>query len=236
MLNILKRTQPSTRAQAEDRAQRLPQSPSALFVLSTITVILLGTFCCPAYGDDLEDYCEILKLCNLPCHTKNADITFKLRTYSIAGTTAKKLQKEIKAKGPVGLKGKRWDAFFKWKIKWKWHTYAGRALFVATQSFLDAELIIPEAQNQESFSPAMKKSWDNYYCTLLRHEENHFKNAKEGYPTVSAAVRKAYDLNPKLKSKEANQVARRALNKIRKADLKYDRDTEHGKREGLRLE
>jgi predicted secreted Zn-dependent protease len=163
------------------------------------------------------------------------DDVFKF--YDVRGSTAAELRAEIARLGPVS-EGTRHQGLTNWRITWQTVTTSDRGKCSATAANVTyaVEIVIPRWVNEVGAPQALSTSWRTYLTGLLRHEHGHRDIAEEGVEEVRRVLK-----NPV--SQATCAAAAAALNGAGKAIVdktgarqrQYDKDTDHGRGQGVRL-
>lgn len=125
--------------------------------------------------------------------------------YEISGDTGRALKLMMKENGPKGF----W-AYTRWYVRWSSNCNVSVRI---TYTY-------PRLKDRETVPVALLRQWDRMMVKLVQHEENH---GQHGINAAKEIRRK--------NCKNANAIIRKwdAIGK------KYDRQTEHGKNEGIYL-
>lgn len=139
------------------------------------------------------------------------------------------------------VKGKNIEELFKNLNKHKWW---GRYRAYPSYSFKEKggvvneftlkskpEIIMPKWSNYTKASKAEKKSWDDMYKALMKHESNHHDIFQKEATAWQKAMDKVVDLNKKNALREWEKFDKATQNK----QDAYDAKSDHGKKEGVIL-
>ena len=138
-------------------------------------------------------------------HAANPSIKTTFKYYKIKGDTAQNLKRQMKRKGPRGY----W-AYAKWNVKWS----------SKCKVKVSIKITMPQWQNKSEAPATLQKKWSKMISALKKHELNH---GNHGINAAKELVSK--------KCKNAKKIVR----KWAKQDKIYDRKTNHGRKEGVRL-
>lgn len=133
-------------------------------------------------------------------------IIAKTKYYSISGTTSRELKNQMKRKGPRGY----W-AYAGWHVRW-----SGDCRITVEISYE-----YPKWKNRNEAPAALRTSWDRMMTALMKHEQQH------GQHGINAA--REID-----KSKCAGDP-RKITSKWARQDKTFDRQTNHGRNQGVVL-
>lgn len=158
--------------------------------------------------------------------------------YPVYGSNAKQLRDQMRAKGPAGDDGGRYDAYTRYYVKWRF-TYrkTGNNCAIRTVKVtVDTKYDYPEWRDYADASPQMQQNWNNYMAKLKAHERGH---AMHGINCANEIDDMLSQLPPMdscgILGKTANDKAYAILNKYRNEDVVYDDTTDHGRKQGVML-
>ncbi|MEM7241987.1 MAG: DUF922 domain-containing protein [Pseudomonadota bacterium] len=132
-------------------------------------------------------------------------ISEKTKFYKIAGTTPAALLAEMNAKGPQGFWG-----YSSWYVRWT----GGCKVSV------EVTYTMPKLKSKTGMSGELIKEFDRFYAALWAHEKTH------GGHGISAA-----EEIERAGCKNGNAI----IKKWNAEDAKFDKRTDHGKKEGVYL-
>lgn len=167
-------------------------------------------------------------------HFNSGDFNLQIKFYDLQAATLDGLREEVRRKGPFDLSGIKREGLTEWSITWAWPLDTdGSPRFRETKSRADVVVTLPCARSFDLFKPELKRKWQRYQHAMYAHEFRHVQIADAHYKEVAREISSKADLTA---TKQANIVATRIVARIRKMDADYDRQTEHGRREGVKLE
>lgn len=180
----------------------------------------------------------VLMLClNTSVLKAEPSIDIRTRFYTVSGTDSASIHRSIQRNGPIGNDGRRYHAYTQWKIDWNYRWTQTQLNCRLSQLSVDLEIhyLLPELQAVESLPSRLRNNWERYYTALYRHEQQHsdygIQAAQELEQQLSAiGVRPCGELEDEL-----IQSAQRVLDKYRELEKAFDRDTDHGIRQGVML-
>jgi len=164
----------------------------------------------------------------------------KLVKYLIEGDTASELQSQMKKLGPIDQhEGKRFAGSTNWDLRWNYLMAPqpdGRCQLQQVAITLQVTMTLPEWQPKHRADQLLKSHWPAFLAALTNHEMGHRANGVR----AAFAVRDALAAVVPAESCQqlgdtANAVAKAAMESRQGADVEYDRQTEHGVRQGVRL-
>ncbi len=165
----------------------------------------------------------------------------KTNYYKISGTTADALRAQMNLLGPLDKNGQRNDAKTDWYVNWhyEWHydtpTQNGCHLTLASTT-VTITSTLPEWTNETQSTPELQTVWNNYMAHLETHEAGHAENGKSTAMDVEKAL---YSVSPQpnclILKALLEKAAKEVINLHNAWDIKYDRDTDHGKTQDARF-
>ena len=126
--------------------------------------------------------------------------------YSISGSTTRELKQQMRRKGPGGF----W-ARADWRVSW----------FAGCQVTVEIKYQYPKWENRSGAPADVRRKWDRMMKALVRHEEQHGRHGINAGNEIDQS--KCSGSPKKITEKWARQ------------DKIYDRQTKHGKTEGVVL-
>ena len=170
----------------------------------------------------------------------NASSAISIQTsfYAVSGNDSSSIHRSIQLNGPVGKNGKRYHAVTKWNTQWsyRWIETGSLCRLTRVDVDLDVEYLLPELTSINSKPERLKKNWEKYFQALFKHEQQH-KNY---------GVQAANELEKELLSIKDQQTctmleallastARKVLDKYDRIEKEFDRVTNHGLNQGIKL-
>ena len=155
--------------------------------------------------------------------------------YDIGGKSAPDIRKKLNHRGIRWTDGKVYDAVTKWHVRWnyRYERVDGRCQITSVTTHVDVVIKMPRWTGQNEADEALKDRWDNYFRALHGHELGH---RNFGIKAAAEIEREISELDPSLDCAElgaaANAIGHRILDKYRRLEIAYDRETRHGYTEG----
>ncbi len=158
--------------------------------------------------------------------------------YYIDGPSASVLAAQIDKNGPPGADGNRYAGKIKWDVQWKFK----REQTGATCGIKEVAVAVgiaqtlPRWRGEPNGAAALKKRWQEFVVALKRHEDGHKEHGLAAAREIEAALLAAKPAsNCEDLSIAANSAAEGIVKKYKKLDEDYDRQTDHGRRQGATL-
>lgn len=159
--------------------------------------------------------------------------TLRVVYYFLHGD-APQLDREMLERGPADHHGRRRFALTSWNISWRWPQKDGFPVLERAGCKLHITVTLPRWYPLRSVDDRAKQAWGEFTRKLAAHEKRHIEIAEERFPNVCKALHDAAASGRRLTQFEANRLAQRELQKIRKAEELFDRATDNGRAEGVR--
>ena len=158
-------------------------------------------------------------------------INESVHKYRISGLTADELRREMDRKGPAGVGGRRFDAYTAWWVNWnyRWWESSTECRLTAVTTRMRVSFTLPEWDQYDRGSLALKQQWDRYYRALYAHEKGHrdfgLRAAREIEQVIWNVGRR--ETCGQLE-REANAAAQATLDHYIRLEKQYDIETAHG--------
>ena len=191
----------------------------------------------------------LLSLVNLAgCHirlgvnnepaTESAVIRIKQNDYTITGNSAAALRAQMEKNGPI-YSERTWWAATHWAYDWDVdcrHTSAG-VVPVDVQVSLDVRYNLPHWENQAAADAALSANWRSCFTAIRIHEDQHgliaIRHAEILRHRLSALPPCASCQDLKAKARAIWQTL---YNEVKQQQEEFDRNSQHGRLTGIRLE
>ena len=158
--------------------------------------------------------------------------------YDISGRTARDLLEQMQAKGPADPSGSRFPAYTKWRVSWnfRYESTPGSCKLTELTASVEGTMTLPHWVDADNAPAPLAKEWRNFVAALRVHENGHYAHGEEAADEVQAlagSIQPAADCSDL--TREIDDRAESVLDKYRALDAKYDRDTNHGEKQGAVL-
>lgn len=147
--------------------------------------------------------------------------------YDVDGEDAAAVRTALDAVRPTDRNdGERVDALTHWAMRWRWTgTRRGRCNLASARVTVSAMVTLPRLAHPDLAPAPLVAQWNQYLAALEAHEAGHVRYAYAHRAMVLDAIRRATCAT-------ASAAAQATLTAIMAHDLDYDRDTQHGRRQG----
>ena len=175
-------------------------------------------------------FCSFALLAPSCVHANEPDITF----YEISGNSANSLRKQMNEKRPQEANGERFDALTRNRIvyTYRYGPTANGCKFTEFSTQLETKITMPRWVDADPMSKLGQK-WQIYYQALYRHELGHRDIALNSLKELEEAGRNFESSNKCDSIAEAFKLIYSSiLQKYKLQNLKYDQETDHGKKNG----
>jgi predicted secreted Zn-dependent protease len=179
-----------------------------------------------------------LLLCFLAAPAAAERNDFDLEHYVVHGATARALRAELDAKGPLGETGRRGDGYTRWSISWTYGLDFAGGVCTASRINVDLSIhmILPRWEKASAPEPGLVALWNRYFAALRVHEDGHRDLAVSAAREVRRALaRERGAADCEALKKRMNSKANSLLDRLRRDQAAYDRATDDGKKQGVRL-
>ncbi|MGR3548639.1 MAG: DUF922 domain-containing protein [Roseovarius sp.] len=132
-------------------------------------------------------------------------VTETIKTYPVSSTSLAELAKEMDKKGPKGY----W-AYTEWYVRW-----TGDCKLSVT-----VDIILPKHKNPSKMPADVRKKFDAMLVALTEHERQHGRHGIAAAQEIEAAGCSGGD---------------GIIKKYNAVDIKFDKVTDHGRKEGVTL-
>ena len=148
--------------------------------------------------------------------------------YEVAPTSKSNLLKTLNNSSPIKENGEVFHGYTKYNIAWRfwWKFNGNKCAFTKVETTLKLKYTMPQLRSSKA---EIKAVWSNWYPNLERHEKGHGKLAKDIANEIDRSLLAiAPKANCNILEKSGNDLAYKLMNKLKKANQKYDAITNHG--------
>jgi predicted secreted Zn-dependent protease len=215
---------------------------SAKCVIGVCLAVLCAT---PVFGDGgtatttikLTKFIESSPVLRQPELPPRVKVTEKFNLYEIDGASPYELRAQMKRNGTTWNDGKIYAALTTWDIRYHYDIKSSNGRYYLDSIKTDVDIVfhLPRLVPQKA-SLQLTTSWNDYLTHLKTHEYGHRDIAvdigQEIYLGLSslgtASSRKELD-------DSANKLVREKFQQLKQAQVDYDLETHHGKKQGAVL-
>lgn len=155
--------------------------------------------------------------------------------YDITGNSAHALRRQLNAKGPLDVSGKRFDAYTRWRVQWhdRYRPTASGCEFTSVTVSVEGTIIMPRWADESDAPQALEQDWNRYVAALHRHEQGHYVHGLDAAREIGALGQSFHAAGdcPAFVA-DFNRQASAIIKRYAAMDETYDRDTDHGKTQG----
>ncbi len=190
---------------------------------------------------DHHKHCLFLLVILLIVHTRQAhsapDINLNKTFYDISGTNITAIHESLQRNGPLAKSGKRFHASTHWNISWsyRWIESNQQCRLNKTDISVQVDMLLPRLKNRDSLDEKVRTKWDQYIAALTAHEQQHQAFGQEAANEIERLLLNTPAMNCFRMEKHLNERAQEILAKYKNLEEQFDRDTEHGAKDGVVL-
>ncbi|MCK5666610.1 MAG: DUF922 domain-containing Zn-dependent protease [Thiotrichaceae bacterium] len=176
----------------------------------------------------------------LACKFAVAAPAVKIQTsyYSVSGNDSNSLYQSLQQYGPIGENGKRYHAVTRWQANWNyaWREAANGCQLDKVEVSVDIEYLLPELKDLDTKAQKFRNDWNTYFLALFKHEQQHKDYAIQAATELEKELLAINSLQAcfTLKDKMAD-TAQKVLDKYERKEKEFDRVTDHGLKQGIKL-
>lgn len=161
-------------------------------------------------------------------------IRSQVNYYGITGKTASALRQQMNQLGPPAENGRRFDAYTKWHVAWRYRygSVGGSCRMTSLTVHTDITYTMPQWQNLQQAPPSLQHQWHRYYQALQLHEDGHGNHGRAATQEIWQRLSNLTQPTCTSMSQMANQTAQGIINRYAQKDIDYDRQTGHGRTQG----
>ena len=159
------------------------------------------------------------------------------RDYSVKPRPGESINDALYRASPILEAGRVFHGYTRWRVEWRfwWRETANRQCRIDRVSVeVSGEIRLPRL---EGGTAAQRERFNRYRDALHQHELGHYGFGLRAGEDVEHSIRA---LPPEATcaalETRANETGYRILRQYRQLEDRYDRETEHGRTQGVRLE
>ncbi|MCD9086306.1 DUF922 domain-containing protein [Stenotrophomonas sp. SY1] len=158
--------------------------------------------------------------------------------YPISGQTSQQLLMAMQENGPSGDDGTRFHGYTRWNVRWQYRTTSQgrRCRIQSIDTQVTGEITLPQWSDQQDAGEDLRSRWQRYSRILREHEEGHYQFALQAGADIRRELGSlSSDAGCDALGKQVNALGKSLIDLQRQREIAYDRDTQHGRRDGLEL-
>jgi predicted secreted Zn-dependent protease len=171
------------------------------------------------------------------CASAQDSLTITTNHYLVTGSTLREIRQSINRTRPGGEKATA-DALTDWKINWQTRVSAVSGEFRVTSFTITTTIAItmPSWRAPTNAAPRVMQRWLSYYSALQKHEWAHATNGVMAAEQLRKRVGEiGPDADPNRLQQRVQAVADAVIEEFKKRDKDFDRETNHGRKDGASL-
>lgn len=155
--------------------------------------------------------------------------------YDIFPTSKHDLPEEMYKRSPVKKNGQTFHGHTQWYVKWNfnWKRTNGSCSITKVNTTVSITYTLPQIARNHAVAQPVRQSFENYYLSLFKHEENHMASGLYAAREIEIALLNIDALNCDELDASVNASANKIISKYNERDTEYDKKTNHGKTEGV---
>ncbi|MCC6561749.1 MAG: DUF922 domain-containing protein [Xanthomonadales bacterium] len=167
-------------------------------------------------------------------------VTEHIEYYTVRGSSVAELGGALARSGPIGgVVERRGSGHTVAQLTWQHTAYAHEreCRLDEVQVAVATRTLLPHWEQPKRVDRGLVHRWDRMLEALTRHEARHRELGREAAVAVLQALREVTTASDcdKLR-RRIDGVARRIVRRFREANRRFDRDTDFGIRDGVRLD
>jgi len=167
-------------------------------------------------------------------------VTERIEYYTVRGSTVAELGAALARSGPIGgLVERRGSGHTVAQLTWQHTAYAQEngCRVDEIQVSVATRTILPHWEQPKRVDHGLVHRWNKMLEALTRHEARHRELGREAADAVLQALRKVTTASDcDALRRRIDVAARRVVRHFRTANRRFDRDTDFGIRDGIRLD
>ena len=153
-------------------------------------------------------------------------------TYPVIGGRADELLDSMRRNGPKGYWGFT-RADYRWRFQFAASAGTCRATSVTITETI--EVTLPDWTNESAGPACLRANWRRMVEALRAHEMQHVAMWRPARARIEAAIRATAPSSCTGFAEQANAAARRVIAEVQAENDAFDRKSDHGRREGVKL-
>jgi predicted secreted Zn-dependent protease len=171
------------------------------------------------------------------CTAAQDSLTITTNHYLVTGSTLREIRQSINRLRPGGEKATA-DAVTDWNIRWQTRVSSADGEFRVTSLTTTTTIAItmPSWRAPTNAAPSVMQKWVSYYSALQKHELNHAQSGMRAAEELRKRVGEiGPDADPNRLQQRVQALADAVIEEFKKRDKDFDRETNHGRKDGASL-
>jgi predicted secreted Zn-dependent protease len=171
------------------------------------------------------------------CAAAPDSLTVTTNHYLVTGSTLREIRQSINRLRPGGEKAGH-DALTTWKIGWNVRvgSVAGEYRVTSFTTTTTILITLPSWRVSTNAAPRVMETWLSYYSALQKHEWSHATNGMLAAEALRQRVGEiGPDSTPERLQQRVQAVADVVIAEYKIRDKNFDRETNHGRKDGASL-
>lgn len=165
-------------------------------------------------------------------------VNIHYKYYWIYPKNKRDLNNALDQQSPIIFNGTKYRGNTQWQVNWnyRWWETGNSCKITTAKTTLTVTYTLPQIAKNHPVNPETRQIFDRYLQALYQHEQNHknFGLAAAREIEKSLLNLPAFSTCTQLE-KTANQVGQRLIETYHQREIEYDRQTDHGRTEGVTL-
>lgn len=168
-----------------------------------------------------------------------ANVVEKLESvdYVAIPKPSQSLRQALNDASPIRENGEIFHGYTQWHIRWEFHWQrddSGRCKITRNRTALDLVITLPKLAGAK---PQMQARFDRFKVALEAHEQAHARIARDTARAIDDTILRLPSMaNCQVLENTANRRANALIDASKQQQIELDRITEHGRRDGARVD
>jgi predicted secreted Zn-dependent protease len=174
-----------------------------------------------------------------PPTPKGLEVVDRTLHYLVTGSTARALNAQVRALGPLSTTGRRVWGLTHWEVRARYNAVplTDGCRIEHPRARIEVTTTLPEWRSTGGADRHLRKQWRALLNHLIAHEQTHRDHGLQAATRAAAELRELPVLpDCGALAREVQSILRRVVGDSRRLSLAYDRETDFGALEGVRLE
>lgn len=168
----------------------------------------------------------------------NSAISTRFEYYDISPKTKYDIKSELQKRSPILHESTKFHGSTIWQVIWNisWTKSNGICFLDSSEAKLNVLFKMPRISSSFSATNVVITSFNRYYEALLKHENGHMDNGIQALNEINELL---LNFNSFSDCQVLNDIVKDSITKVvekyKRQDESYDRQTEHGKLQGVSI-